>query len=305
MRMNFSNLYMVDKKKLVSFIIPVFNSERFLKKCLDSVFNQTYENFEVIAIDDGSTDNSQKILQNYSDSITILSQNNSGLASSLQYATKNINGKWFRWFSPDDILYEESTKILVNNMMKFNERTIVYSNWDLIDENDSEIRSFTESNYNKLGIFDYNVRLLDGQQINVNTTLIPTSLLHDGCCFNQNIDPVAIDYDFLLRAGILFNTKFHLIERSLIKYRISKEQLSHKNISQSLSHLDLIRQTILSQIDKDTKNQYLIMLDKFQKIKPITKKTMELSLRIASKTLPNSIVDKFLVFYLNKIRRSR
>jgi len=51
------------------------------------------------------------------------------------------------------------------------ENTIIYSNWELIDEKNKKLRDFSESNYNKLSNFEFNVRLLDGQQINVNTTL--------------------------------------------------------------------------------------------------------------------------------------
>lgn len=66
----------------------------------------------------------------------------------------------------------------------------------MIDENGSFLRNFSESNYNDLSTFDFNVRLLDGQQINVNTTLIPYSLL-EKCPINKNLqDPAAIDYDF-------------------------------------------------------------------------------------------------------------
>ena len=54
---------------LVSVIIPVYNSEEFLEESLKSVLNQTYKNLEIIAIDDGSTDNSLKILKQYSDKI--------------------------------------------------------------------------------------------------------------------------------------------------------------------------------------------------------------------------------------------
>ncbi len=55
----------MDSKYKVSIIIPVFNAEDYLSRCLDSVINQTYKNIEVIAVDDGSSDNSSNILDNY------------------------------------------------------------------------------------------------------------------------------------------------------------------------------------------------------------------------------------------------
>ncbi|MCH9030151.1 MAG: hypothetical protein IH819_11200, partial [Bacteroidetes bacterium] len=95
-----------------------------------------------------------------------------------------------------------------------------------IDENNKKLRDFSEPNYNKLSNFDFNVRLLDSQQINVNTTLIPSYLFEKGCLIQELEDPVAIDYDLFLRAGILYNFNFHLIPKPLIKYRIHTKQLS-------------------------------------------------------------------------------
>ena len=61
---------------LVSIVIPVYNSEKYLEECLDSILNQTYENIEIIAIDAGSEDSSLDILKKYSDKIHIFSQEN-------------------------------------------------------------------------------------------------------------------------------------------------------------------------------------------------------------------------------------
>ena len=75
---------------LVSMVIPIYNSEKFLSEAIESVLNQTYKNMEIIAINDGSTDNSLEILQNYSDKITIITQSNQGLAVTLQTAIGKI-----------------------------------------------------------------------------------------------------------------------------------------------------------------------------------------------------------------------
>ena len=289
---------------LVSVVIPVYNSEKFLAESIESVLNQTYKNIEVITIDDGSTDKSLDILQQFSDKITVISQPNQGLTAALRAGIKKINGKWFKWFSPDDVLYPDAIEILVNEAKKLQENTIIYSNWKLIDEKNKKLRDFSESNYNKLSNFEFNVRLLDGQQINVNTTLIPSCLFEKGCQIKELEEPVAIDYDLFLRAGILYNFHFHLIPKSLVKYRIHSKQLSHKNITKTLDYLDYVRNQVLSEIQEIKKDQYLNALQKYGKEKPISKKTMEFGLKMAS-SLPNWVTDHLLVFYLNKIRRTR
>ena len=294
----------MEKNGLVSVVIPVYNSEKFLIQCLESVLNQTYKNIEIICVDDGSTDNSPKILQKYSDKITIISQENQGLASALNAGIKAMKGSWFKWFSPDDIMYPKAIETLVNTAKNLKDNTIIYSNWDIIDKSGKKLRSFEESNYNNLNSFDFNVRLLDGQQINVNTTLIP-NLLFPNLIMNKDIDPVLIDYDFFLNAGLLNKTKFYLVEKPLIKFRVHENQLSHKNILKSLENLESVQDTILSKIDESIKIQYLEALEIYKKNKSISKKSMESGLKLISSLLPSSATDKILVFYLNKIRRSR
>jgi len=296
---------MAANDDLVSVVIPVYNSEKFLRESIESVINQTYKNIEIIAIDDGSTDKSLALLKQYSDKINVLSQPNQGLTAALRAGIKKINGKWFKWFSPDDILYLNAIEILVEEAKKLPDNTIVYSNWEIIDENSKKLREFSESNYNDMSKFEFNVRLLDGQQININTTLIPSSLFEKGCLFQELIDHVAVDYDFFLRAGILYDTNFELIPKSLLKYRIHTNQLSHKGISKTLSYLSDIRTQILNLHDESKRAQYLEALQEYKRKKSIPKKTMELGLKIANNTLPNWVSDPLLVFYLNNIRRSR
>ena len=289
---------------LVSVVIPVYNSEKFLAESIESVLNQTYKNIEIIVIDDGSIDRSLKILEKYSDRIKIIHQLNKGLASALNSGIDQMKGKWFKWFSPDDVLYPKAIEILINESKKLPENTIIYSNWEIINENNKKLRDFFESNFNNLSNFDFNVRLLDSQKINVNTTLIPSCLFEKGCLIKELKDPVAIDYDFFLRAGIFYHFSFHLIPKSLVKYRIHSKQLSRKNITKTLDYLDYVRNQVLSEIDDFKKNQYIEALEKYKKEKPISKKTMEFGLKVAS-SLPIWVTDRILTTYLNKIRTSR
>jgi hypothetical protein len=175
----------------------------------------------------------------------------------------------------------------------------------MIDEKGTFLKNFSESNYNDLTPFDFNVRLLDGQQINVNTALIPYSLLEE-CPINQKLqDPSSIDYEFFLRAGILHDTKFHLIPKSLVKYRIHKNQLSHNKISKTLNYLENIKKEILSNLPKKNLQKYLNSLEEYRSKKPISRKTLEKSYLLINKILPEWISDGILLVYLNKIRTTR
>jgi len=288
---------------LVSVVIPVYNSERYLEECLDSVISQTYQNIEIIAIDDGSTDSSLNILEKYSNKVNIFSQKNNGLASALNLGINKMKGSWFKWFSPDDVMYPYTIETLIDETKKLSDDTIIYSNWNIIDDTRRVLREFCESNYNELSEFDYNIRLLDGQQINVNTTLIPSSLF-DKYSIRELDDPVAIDYDFFLCSALLHRIKFHLISKPLVKYRIHSDQLSHKNISKTLNYIYEIKNEILQQLDEPLRNRYTYELKQYQKTKPMKRKTMEFGMKLLSSS-PSWASDRILIFYLNKIRQGR
>ena len=160
----------MNNSELVSVIVPVYNSEKYLEECLESIINQTYPNIEIIAVDDGSDDSSLDILEKYSNKIDVYSQQNQGLATSLNQGTKKLKGNWLKWFSPDDVMFPNTIETLVTEAKKYDNNTIIYSNWNIINDSGEPLREFQESDYNELSAFDFNIRLLDGQQINVNTT---------------------------------------------------------------------------------------------------------------------------------------
>ena len=288
---------------LVSVIIPVYNSEKFLVECLDSILTQSYRDIEIIAVDDGSTDTSSGILERYSDKINIISQKNQGLASALNLGISKMKGSWFKWFSPDDMMYSNTIETLIDETKNHSDNTIIYSNWNIIDDTGNTLREFHESNYNELSEFDFNVKLLDGQQINVNTTLIPATLFKK-YGIRELDDPVAIDYDFFLRSALLHNVKFHLISQPLVKYRIHSEQLSHKNISKALNYISKIKDEILMKLDESLQIKYNNGLEQYKKTKPVKTKTLEFGMKLLS-SAPTWVSDSVLMLYLNKIRHNR
>ncbi len=288
---------------LVSVVIPVYNSEKFLEECLDSILTQTYQNIEIIAVDDGSTDSSPDILERYSDKINIISQKNQGLASALNLGISKMKGDWFKWFSPDDVMHSNTIKTLIDETKNHSDNIILYSNWNIIDDTGNTLREFHESNYNELSEFDFNLRLLDGQQINVNTTLIPAIFLKK-YGIRELDEPVAIDYDFFLRSALLHDVKFHLISQPLVNYRIHSAQLSHKNISKTLNYISEIKDEILMKLDEPLRIKYNYGLEQYKKTKPTKTKTLEFGMKLLT-SAPTWASDRLLMLYLNKIRHNR
>lgn len=91
----------------ISIIIPVYNSEKYLEKCLTTVINQTYSNIEIIIIDDGSSDNSKLICEKYStidERIIFISKNNEGVSIARNTGIKIARGEWIYFLDSDDFL---------------------------------------------------------------------------------------------------------------------------------------------------------------------------------------------------------
>lgn len=95
----------------ISFIIPVYNGERTIKKCLNSITSQACKDYEIIIIDDGSTDNSYKICTNYSseyENITVLHKDNGGVSSARNLGIEKAKGIWVTFVDADDEINKNS-----------------------------------------------------------------------------------------------------------------------------------------------------------------------------------------------------
>lgn len=123
-----------------SLIIPIYNVENYIKRCLDSILYQTYTNYEIICINDGSTDNSFNILQQYKDhsNIKIINQENKGLGATRNEGVKYATGDYI-WFIDSDDWISTDALLLLNNFILENKKYPII-------------------------IFDYN-RIIDGKKL--------------------------------------------------------------------------------------------------------------------------------------------
>lgn len=102
-----------------SIIVPVYNSEKYLDDCLKSIFNQTNQDYEVICINDGSTDKSFDILNKYKDEIIIINQDNMGLSVARNNGVKKASGKYLLFVDSDDVI-ENKLLEKIDNVSKNN-----------------------------------------------------------------------------------------------------------------------------------------------------------------------------------------
>ena len=287
----------------VSIIIPVYNAGKYLDECIESALNQTYKKIEIIAINDGSTDNSLKILEQYPDKIKVISKSNGGTASALNSGIKNMQGEWFKWLSADDVLYPNAIEELILEAAKLeNKKNILYSNYDIINSKGETIKQFIEPNYNELSSFNFNTILLDHHIGNGTTSLIHKSIFDKYGMFNETIG-FGEDYELWLRFCFIDKCRLHLVPKILAKYRIHETQLTQSKIGESLEKAEEIRQKILKKIDPNEQKKYIAALKEIKKRKPTSVKMRHMLRDSLYKILPKSTSNNILKLYFQKIRK--
>ena len=125
------------KKIQISIIIPVYNVEKYLRECLNSILNQTFQDFEIICVDDGSTDKSLEILQEYKkkdDRFVILQQRHSGAGSARNNGIRLAEGKYIQFLDADDYFEPDLLEEMYNHAERFDADLTVCSSRKVDDE---------------------------------------------------------------------------------------------------------------------------------------------------------------------------
>ena len=110
-----------NDEDLISIIVPVYNVEKYLEQCLESLLNQTYKNIEIIVVNDGSTDQSLDILNKYSfkdNRIKLYSQKNQGISAARNTALEHINGKYIMFVDSDDWIEINTCETALHELKK-------------------------------------------------------------------------------------------------------------------------------------------------------------------------------------------
>lgn len=105
----------------ISVIVPVYNSQKYLAECIESIINQTYKNIELILVNDGSTDNSEEICKSYllkNNNIKLINIENSGSAVARNVGIDNANGDYIAFIDSDDTIHQEMFYELISQVRK-------------------------------------------------------------------------------------------------------------------------------------------------------------------------------------------
>jgi len=209
----------MKNRPLVSIVLPVYNGELYLKQAVESCINQTYTNWNLIIVDDASTDSTPSIIMSFVEKdkriSSIRHDKNRRLPSALNSGFNKATGEYFTWMSDDNIYSSNALKEMVIFLEENKAIDVVYTNYTQIDAKGCVV-----------------------QQVDVE---VPEKIIYRnvvGACFlykntvhkslNGYVEDVflAEDYDFWLRAYQSF--KFHRLQKNLYFYRVHNDSLSTK-----------------------------------------------------------------------------
>ncbi len=133
----------MENQALISVIIPVYNVETYLRECVDSVLKQTYQNFEIILVDDGSTDSSGDICDEYAgddERICVIHQKNGGLSVARNTGLAEAKGKYIYFLDSDDYIDETALKKLFDIAEKNNSDIVFFDAVSFADTDDFTVK---------------------------------------------------------------------------------------------------------------------------------------------------------------------
>ena len=200
----------------VTIVIPVYNGSNYMREAIDSALAQTYENIEILVVNDGSKDGgkTRDIALAYGDKIRYFEKENGGVATALNLAIQEMQGEYFSWLSHDDVYYPDKIQAEIEYLQKIGrEDVIVYSDQDYIDR-DSKITGTL-----KLEDCDperFRPAFICGGIISGCTLLIPRQCFGHSGTFNPALRYTQ-DYDLWFRFTYAY--KFHHLSRCLVQSR--------------------------------------------------------------------------------------
>ncbi len=211
----------LDETRLVSIVIPAFNHEKFVRAAIESVISQSYENWELIIINDGSTDNTGAVIDEFagSEKIKIIHQENRGLSAVLNQGLEMAQGEYFGFLPSDDMFYRDKLLIQVDFLNKHHSTAGVGSFQTLVDEQGRHIEDRHMEkwfSYEPCSRSDFLLKLLERNFVPAPSMLLKTQTVREAGGFDVNCRYMQ-DYDLWFR--ILKNHDMNILPRPLIYYR--------------------------------------------------------------------------------------
>ncbi len=255
-------------------IMPVYNSQKYLKEAIDSVLTQSFESFQLLIIDDGSKDNSINIIKEFSNKdkrIKIYSnQKNLGIAKTRNIGLSFVGTEYFAWMDSDDIIHKDRFKIQTQ-FLDNNPDISICGTWiKRFSNGPDEICKSPLSNEEIKSLLIFKPAIW-----NATTMLRTTDIKQNNLCFDEDLS-IAEDYDFFVKSS--FVLKMSTVPETLYFYRRTEG-----SITDQFSKLDF------NKLLSNHKIVYLKTLNKFKV--PCTPENLTLHHKIGTQYLFNDFKE--------------
>lgn len=239
---------------LISVVIPTYNRGPLLLRAIHSVLNQSYKNFELIVVDDGSTDETDTLLRPFLNNPTIkyFKQENSGVAAARNFGAKNSSGAWLAFLDSDDEWLPHKLHEQILFLKKNSHLQIVYSEEIWMRKG---VRVNQKLVHKKSGGHIFN-ECLKQCLIAPSSVMMNRSLYQEMKGFDEEYI-VCEDYDLWLRISSLYEIGF-IPEPLIIKYGGHPDQLSTKFVAMDMWRLKSMHSILINQSLSDLSRNYLI-----------------------------------------------
>ena len=244
--------------KKISLLLPVYNSEKTLRKCITTILSSSYSNFELVIINDGSTDSTKDIIESFKeDRINYHEKSNSGLIDSLNFGVKNCSSEIIMRIDSDDYINPKKIELQLKELQSSNS-VLIGTNAYIVNEDDKIIS-------------DTNLPLKHSEIVKSMIKIRPSIIHPSIMVYKEILDRVnyfdekyhhAEDYDIFLRISRLGNISN--IPKKLMYLRKSVNNISHKNANEQIFNSFISRENYLinSGFEKTTNKNFNLLSQK-------------------------------------------
>lgn len=232
---------MDNNMPLVSIVLPMYNAEKFVGECIQSILSQTYTNFELLVLDDGSTDGSIKVVESFSDSRIHLIRRKHDYIATLNCGLSESRGKYIARMDADDIMYPLRIEKQVD-IMEYDRNITICSSYTQVLGEETIVDSSIKGH-----IINFHAMLLLGNIMSHSSVMIRRDFLFENNLSYSRNYPYAEDYklwaDIASKGGRLF-----VIPLPLVAYRVSETQISQMHREEQVNTTLKIKNEVLTEL---------------------------------------------------------
>lgn len=255
----------------VSIVVPAYNSEKYIKDTLLSILDQSFQDIEIIVVDDASTDDTAKVVNAFNSNKIIyirLPENHGGPSKPRNVGINNANGKYIAFFDSDDLMLPRSIESAVSMLELFPSVGMIFTDAQKFDNKTGDdyeerfLKYYDHFNSIKTNIFDSSFYIIDKKQA-FNCLFYENFILTCGVTVRREIfEKVgffdesltnADDWDMWFRVSQFYNLGY--LDRVSFKYRIRGNSISDRGAKNSNNKIRVLHKRLESDLDGDVRDQ--------------------------------------------------